>query len=78
VHRTGVRDSPRLDHCLPGCGNIVRTDDHATALRDRADPLDKQATHVPQPISERLRDHADRLRGIADTPHQDHLKDTTP
>ncbi|MET7686958.1 hypothetical protein ABZT06_03005 [Streptomyces sp. NPDC005483] len=25
-HRTGVRDSPRLDHCVSGCGHIVRTD----------------------------------------------------
>lgn len=79
-HRTGVRDSPRLDHCMPGCGNIVRTDHHATSLRDRADTLDRQATHVPQPISERLRDHADRLRGIADTHDRTRitLKDPTP
>jgi hypothetical protein len=69
-----------FDHCVPGCGNIVRTDHHATALRDRADALDKQATHVPQPISERLRDHAERLRGIVDTHDRTRitLKDTTP
>lgn len=50
------------------------------ALRDRADTLDKQATHVPQPISERLRDQADRLRGIADTHGRARitLKDTAP
>ncbi|MFJ8466008.1 hypothetical protein [Streptomyces swartbergensis] len=24
-HRTGMRDTPRLDHCVPRCGNIVRT-----------------------------------------------------
>ncbi|WP_367318447.1 hypothetical protein [Streptomyces sp. HUAS ZL42] len=79
-HRTAMRDTPRLDHYVPRCGNIVRTDHHATALRDRADTLDKQATHVPQPISERLRDHADRLRGIADTHDRTRitLKDTTP
>jgi hypothetical protein len=78
-HRTGVRDTPRLDHCVPGCGNIVRTDEQATRLRDRADDLAKQAVHVPQPISERLRDHAERLRGAADTHDRTRitLKDTT-
>ncbi|MFF7976829.1 hypothetical protein [Streptomyces sp. NPDC007905] len=79
-HRTGVRDSPRLDHCMPGCGNVVRTDHHATSLRSRADTLDKQATQVPQPIGERLRDHADRLRRIADTHDRTRitLKDPSP
>lgn len=79
-HRTTVRHTPRLDHCVPRCGNIVRTDHHATALRDRADTLEKQATHVPQPISERLRDDAERLRGIADSHDCTRitLKDPTP
>jgi hypothetical protein len=65
---------------VPGCGNIVRTDHHATSRRDRADTLDKQATYVPQPISARLRDQADRLRGIADTHDRTRitLKDPTP
>ncbi|MFC4469469.1 hypothetical protein ACFPH6_34005 [Streptomyces xiangluensis] len=40
-HRVGVRDTPRLDHCVPRCGNIVRTDRHATRLRDRADAFDR-------------------------------------
>ncbi|GHE63447.1 hypothetical protein [Streptomyces capitiformicae] len=79
-HRTGMRDTPRLDHCVPGCGNIVRTDHHATALRHRAAALDNQSTHVPQPISERLGDHAERLRGIADSHDRSRitLKDPTP
>ncbi|MBF8193117.1 hypothetical protein ITP53_47110 [Nonomuraea sp. K274] len=25
-HRDGVKDTPSLDHCVPGCGNIVCTD----------------------------------------------------
>ncbi|MFD8006506.1 hypothetical protein [Streptomyces mirabilis] len=78
-HRTGLRDTPRLDHCVPRCGNVVRTDQHAASLRDRADALVKQAAHAPQPISERLCDHAERLRGIADTHDRARitLKDTT-
>jgi hypothetical protein len=26
-HRDGVRDTPGLDRCVPGCGNIARTDE---------------------------------------------------
>ncbi|MFF0087185.1 hypothetical protein ACFYR1_47190 [Streptomyces canus] len=79
-HRAGTRDTPRLDHCVPRCGNIVRTDHHATALRHRAAALAEQATQVPQPISERLRDRAKRLRGIADAHDRTRitLKDPTP
>jgi hypothetical protein len=25
-HRDRVRDAPNLDRCVPGCGNIARTD----------------------------------------------------
>jgi hypothetical protein len=25
-HRGGVRDTPSLDRCVPGCGDIARTD----------------------------------------------------
>ncbi|MFD7002291.1 hypothetical protein ACFWA5_40105 [Streptomyces mirabilis] len=71
-HRIGVRDSPRSITACPAAATsseptTVRTDHHATRLRDRADELDKQAVHVTQQISQRLHDHAERLRGIADT-----------
>ncbi|MFI7676369.1 integrase [Actinophytocola sp. NPDC049390] len=70
-HRDGikdtVKDTPSLDHCVPGCGNIVRTDQHAAQLRDRADLLDTRARHAPHPVAERLRTNANRLRGYADT-----------
>ncbi|TMR94237.1 hypothetical protein [Nonomuraea basaltis] len=46
-HRDGVKDTPSLDHCVPGCGNIVCTDRQAAGLRDRADVLDKRAAHAP-------------------------------
>ena len=25
-HRDGVKDTPSLDRCVPGCGNIARTE----------------------------------------------------
>ncbi|MBO2466246.1 hypothetical protein [Actinomadura violacea] len=65
-HRDGVRDTPSLDHCVPSCGNIVRTDRHAAQLRDRADFLDKRAAAAPQPVGDRLRGSANKLRGFAD------------
>ncbi|MFI6797599.1 hypothetical protein [Streptosporangium canum] len=65
-HRDGVKDTPSLDHCVPGCGNIVRTDRHATGLRNRADALDKKAAHAPQPVGDRLRARAGKLRALAD------------
>ncbi|MEV7194600.1 hypothetical protein AB0N81_22740 [Streptomyces sp. NPDC093510] len=40
-HRAGIRDAPQLDRCVPGCGNIVRTDHHAMSLRERAATLDR-------------------------------------
>ncbi|MER5783980.1 integrase [Streptomyces mobaraensis] len=66
-HRDGIKDTPSLDHCVPGCGNIVRTDQHAADLRHRADVLDRQAAHTPKPIGDRLRANAARLREFADT-----------
>jgi hypothetical protein len=66
-HRDDVKDTPSLDHCVPGCGNIVRTDQHAVLLRERADVLDKRAAHVPQPVGDRLRANAGKLRSYADT-----------
>jgi len=69
-HRDGIKDTPSLDHCVPGCGNIVRTDQHATQLRDRADLLDQRARQMPHPVAERLRATASRLHGHADTHDQ--------
>lgn len=73
-HRDGIKDIPSLDHCVPGCGNIVRTDEHAARLRDRANVLEKRAVHTPQPVGDRLRANADRLRDIAD--HHDRTRIT--
>ena len=53
-HRDGVKDTPSLDRCVPGCGNIARTDQQAAQLRDRATALETQAGHVPQPVGDRL------------------------
>jgi hypothetical protein len=64
-HRDGARDTPSLDHCVPGCGNIARTDQQATQLRERALALEDQAAHVPQPAGDRLRASAARLRDQA-------------
>jgi hypothetical protein len=64
-HRDGVKDAPSLDHCVPGCGNIIRTDQHALQLRERAAALDTRAARVPGPLGERLRGSADKLRGYA-------------
>jgi integrase len=65
-HREGVRDTPSLHRCIPGCPNIIRTDRHAEQLRDRADVLRQQAAHVPHPVAERLLATAERLGGQAD------------
>jgi hypothetical protein len=77
--RNDIRDTPSLDHCVPGCGNIVRTDQHAIQLRHRADALDAHAAHTPHPVAERLRANATTLRGYADTHDRTRLtaKDTT-
>ncbi|MFC5724163.1 integrase [Streptomyces gamaensis] len=61
-----LREAPALDRCVPGCGNSVRTDDHAAQLRERADLLDKKAVHTPQPVGDRIRANATRLRSYAD------------
>jgi hypothetical protein len=39
-HRDGARDTPSLDRCVPGCGNIARTDQQAARLRDRANAME--------------------------------------
>ncbi|HEU5473771.1 MAG TPA: integrase [Actinophytocola sp.] len=78
-HRDGIKDTPSLHHCVPGCGNTVRTDQHAAQLRDRADLLETHARHAPHPVAERLRTNANRLRGYADTHDRTRtmLEDTT-
>jgi hypothetical protein len=65
-HRDGIKDTPSLDRCIPGCGNIARTDRQAAQLRDRALAFEHQAAHVPQPVGDRLRATAARLRDQAD------------
>jgi hypothetical protein len=72
--RGEARNSPTLDQCVAGCGNIVRTDHHAARLRERADTLDKKAARTPQPIGDRQRTNANRLRSYAD--HHDHTRIT--
>ena len=57
---------PALDRCDPRCGNIARTDQQAAQLRDRALALESQAAHVPQPVGDRLKASAARLREHAD------------
>jgi integrase len=64
-HRDDVKDTPSLDHCVPGCANIARTDQQAAQLRERALALETQAAHVPQPAADRLRGTAARLRDQA-------------
>jgi hypothetical protein len=64
-HRDGVKDTPSLDHCVPGCGNIIRTDQHALQLRERATALDTRAARVPGPLGDRLRANTDKLRSYA-------------
>jgi hypothetical protein len=65
-HRDGVKDTPSLDRCVPGCGNIARTDEQAAKLRERANALEIRANHVPEPIANRMRATAARLRDQAD------------
>ncbi|GAA3518356.1 hypothetical protein FHR32_006272 [Streptosporangium album] len=66
-HRDGVRDTPTLDRCVPGCGNIIRADEHAAQLRECAEFLDKRAAFAARPIGDRFRANAARLRDLADT-----------
>ncbi|MFH9438955.1 AAA family ATPase [Streptomyces rochei] len=46
---------------------VLSLDAHARLLRERADEIDQLADHAPQPIGQRLRANANRLRGTADT-----------
>ncbi|MET8181657.1 hypothetical protein [Streptomyces sp. NPDC005336] len=63
---SSAKPAPALDRCVPGCGNSLRTDQHAAQLHDRADLLDKKAAHTPQPIGDRLRANAAQLRSYAE------------
>lgn len=65
-HRDATAAWPSLDRCVPECGNVVRTDRHAAALRERAEVLVRCADHAPGPAAERLRRNADKLRSYAD------------
>jgi hypothetical protein len=62
--RSTICDTSEADTSV---ADTIRTDSHATQLRARADVLDKRAAHAPQPIGDRLRANADKLRGYADT-----------
>jgi len=44
----------------------TRTDQQAAQLRQRADHLEHQAASTPQPVGDRLRASAARLRELAD------------
>ncbi|MGW0856966.1 integrase [Streptomyces sp. NPDC002690] len=59
--------APRQYDCQPGCGNAVRTDSHARMLQKRADEIDELAAYAPDPVGNRLRVNAERLRTIAAT-----------
>jgi len=72
-HRDGVRDTPSLDRCVPGCGNIARTDAQAAQLRERAAAMETQAGHVPQPVGDRLRATAAKLREQAGKHDRDRI-----
>ena len=45
-----------------GAAETTRTDQQAARLRERALALETQAAHVPQPVADRLRATAARLR----------------
>ena len=49
-----------------GAAETTRTDAQAAQLRSRAAALETQAAHVPQPVGDRLKASAARLRGYAD------------
>jgi hypothetical protein len=65
-NRITEREAPRLDRCVPSCGNIARTDDHAHLMRQEAESLEKQAPKSPEPLGHRLEARAQRLRQEAD------------
>ena len=58
--------APSRHDCRPGCGNAIRTDQHARDLRERATRTDQLADCAPVPIARRLRAAAGRDRATAD------------
>jgi integrase len=58
--------APSRHDCRPGCGNAVRTDGHAHALRERALRAEQLAAHAPAPVARRLRAAGARDRAAAD------------
>lgn len=48
-----------------GAAETTRTDQQAAQLRDRALALEARAGNVPQPVADRLRANAARLRELA-------------
>ncbi|MFD7641629.1 integrase [Kitasatospora sp. NPDC059795] len=73
-HRAAT--APALDHCVPVCGNIARTDHHAHRLRERAHTLLQQAAHLPGPLADRLTATTGRLTVLAE--HHDAERRTLP
>src|SRR5262249_35328267 len=57
-----IRDTTEVN---TSAAETTRTDQQATQLRERALALESQAAHVPQPIGDRLRASAARLRDQA-------------
>ncbi|MEV5513175.1 hypothetical protein AB0L50_09630 [Streptomyces flaveolus] len=57
---------PRLDHCMPACANIARTDNHARQLEQRA-------SRLPTPLAERLRLNATKLHAHAKRHHDQRI-----
>ena len=57
--------APSRHDCRPGCGNAVRTDQHARDLRERAARTEQLAAAAPAPIARRLRTAAGRDRAAA-------------
>jgi len=59
---------PDLDRCNPACANIARTGEHITALTAETARLRAEAASplAPEPIRQRLAQHADTLEQIAE------------
>lgn len=60
--------APNQPDCRPGCGNAVRTDQHARDLRDRATRTEQLADRAPAPVARRLRAAAGRDRAASAPP----------